>query len=492
MSQFPFALDLPSGLNSDDTSFAASGRWADCNNVRFVDGSPQVVGEYAALFPGLGGAIYNMFAWDRSGTTHIAYARFAALYVGVGAAAPVARTPAGSPLNAHAWAFASWGDTLLFVPTGRTLYQQSGTANATAIAPAPDAIAWMLVTPERQVLAFGCNEELSGSFNGLCIRGSDLEDFSDWTTSSTNNAFEHILDGAGRIVTARMVGPYVAVWTDNALHLGQYLGDPAQTYRFDQVAQNCGIVGPNAVAVVGQQAYWLGRDLRLRAWAPGTDVQTIGCPIFREFAMDVAIDPTNRGLTHLAHVSKYDELRIHYRTQDGVSEGKYIAVSLGDRAWSKGDAARFSSLTSDILYSVIGASYGTNMISADVNGSVYATECGTEVNSDGPISWHLQSADLSLGAGNRRMLIKRLRPDFETASGTVNDGPVSLTFGLRDSPQSMPVVKGPFAIPAGAAKKDLRLSGRIVSVRLGAVGSNVNRELRLGRLVFDLEPLGER
>src|SRR3990170_7747005 len=108
MSEFTFALELPPGLNSDDTSYSASGRWADGNNIRFVDGSPQVVGEYAALFPGLGGAIYNMFAWDRGGTTHIAYARFAAFYVGVGAAAPVARTPAGPALNAFAWAFASW------------------------------------------------------------------------------------------------------------------------------------------------------------------------------------------------------------------------------------------------------------------------------------------------------------------------------------------------------------------------------------------------
>jgi hypothetical protein len=65
----------------------------------------------------------------------------------------------------------------------------------------------MLVTPQRQVLAFGCNEKLSGNFDALFVRGSDLEDYADWTTTSTNNAFEHI-DGPGSIVTARMVGNY--------------------------------------------------------------------------------------------------------------------------------------------------------------------------------------------------------------------------------------------------------------------------------------------
>lgn len=492
MSEFTFALDLPPGLNSDDTSFAAAGRWADGNNIRFVDGSPQVVGEYAALFPGLGGAIYNMFAWDRGGTTHIAYARFAALYVGVGAAAPVARTPAGPSMNARAYAFSSWGDTLLFVPTGRTLHEQSGAGNATEVAQAPDQITWMLVTPERQVLAFGCNEEASGSFNGLCIRGSDLEDHTDWTTSSTNNAFEHILDGSGRIVTARIIGPYVAVWTDNALHLGQYLGDPGQTYRFDQVALDCGIVGPNAVVVVGQRAYWLGRDLRLRTWSPGSTVESIGCPIFREFASDVAIDPTNRALTHLAHVSKCNEIRIHYRLQSGVSDGRYIAVSLADGAWSKGDAARFSSFTSDILYGAVGLSHGANMISADINGVVYATECGTEVNGDGPSSWFIESAGQYFGDSNRRVMLSGVRPDFKTAAATSNDWPIELTVNVRDAPQSSPVVKGPWSIPAAAGKVDFRASGRIISIRLSCDGSNVNRELRIGRILFEGAVLGER
>lgn len=492
MTSLTFALQLPPGLNSDDTSFAASGRWADGNNVRFVDGSPQVVGEYAALFPGLGGAIYNMYAWDRGGTVNIAYARYAALYIGAGTAAPVARTPAGAPPNALAWAFASWGDTLLVVPTGKSLYQQSGTGNATEVTQAPDKITWMIVTPERQVLALGCNEEVSGVFNGLCIRGSDLEDYTDWTTSSTNNAFEHILDGSGRIVTGRMVGSYVAIWTDNSLHLGQYLGDPGQTYRFDQIALNCGIVGPNAVAVVGQRAYWLGRDLRLRTWSPGSTVEVLPCPIFRELAEGVATDPSNRGLTHLVHVSKYDEIRIHYRVQDGMSEGKYVAVSLTDGSWSRGDAARFSSLTSDILYSAVGLQYGTNMISADADGIVYATECGTDVAADGPTSWFIRSADHYLGDKGQRFMVTGFRPDFVTLAGPVHNDPVELTLYVRDRPQNASITKGPYFIGVGATKMDMRASGRIFAMKLSGNGASSDRELRVGKILLDLVPLGER
>ena len=42
-------LDLAPGLNGDDTSFSANGRWADGSNVRFRLGRPQVIGGWEAL-----------------------------------------------------------------------------------------------------------------------------------------------------------------------------------------------------------------------------------------------------------------------------------------------------------------------------------------------------------------------------------------------------------------------------------------------------------
>src|SRR5687767_9832271 len=108
------------GINSDDSTFSLEGRWIDGNNVRFVDGKPQVIGRYKALFAALGDTVYNMFAIDRSGTTHIAYGLGASIYVGAGAAAPTARTPASMGSGYVAWAFAAWGTDILFVPSGKT------------------------------------------------------------------------------------------------------------------------------------------------------------------------------------------------------------------------------------------------------------------------------------------------------------------------------------------------------------------------------------
>jgi hypothetical protein len=488
----PIPLSPPPGLNSDDTAFKAEGRWADGNNIRFVNGSPQVVGEFVALFAALGGAVYNMFAIDRSGTTHIAYARGANVYVGSGAASPTDRTPASMGSGYTAYAFGAWGTDILFVPSGKTLYTQSGTSQATEITQAPDRITWMLSTSRRQVIAFGCNEVASGTFSDRCIRGSDLEDNTSWTPTSANNSFEDVLDvGGGKIVTAREVGDYVAVLTDSALFLGQFIGNPDQTYRWEPVGHNCGVVGPNAAVVIGQALYWMGHDLRLRAWSPGAPIQILACPIYREFAADVAISVANRKLTHLAYISKFNELRVHYRQESGLTEGKFIAVSLDDGAWTKGDAARFSTLTSDVLYSALATNYGTNVITADASGVVYATECGIDIAADGPAAWHITSADQYIDNSQRRMMIRSVLPDFETASGALPTNAVSLTLFVRDRPQSTAVTKGPYSIAAGATKKDFRASGKIMAAKFSQ-STNVDRELRLGKPTFDVVPMGGR
>jgi hypothetical protein len=493
MTLIPFMP--PPGLVSDDTTFKAEGRWADGRNVRFVNGSPQVIGEYVELFDLGSEVVYGMFAIDRSGTTHIAYGTGSKVYVGSGVASPTERTPASMGSGYTAYAFAAWGDQILFVPSGKTLYEQTGTSTATEITNAPNKITWMLVTPQRQVLAFGCNEESSGTFNGRCIRGSDLEDYTDWTTSATNNAFEHILDGSGQIVTARLIGQYIAVWTDTALHLGQFIGDPSQTYRFDRVAENCGAVWSNAVAIVGQRAYWIGNDARLRTWAPGGEVEIIPCPLQNRLV--TSGNPRNG--TVLVHVPKFNELWI---IPNGGIFG--FMVNLTDGTWWRSDFATFNSdsadrpafLCDDLIARATNSTQNTNLLGANGDGKVFAHECGLDQTASGPKSWYLQSADQYLDNSQRRMMVRGVQPDFSyydtnADAWETNNQSVSLTLTVRDRQQSTATTKGPYTITAGATKKDFRASGKIVTVKLSQT-TNVDREMRIGKLLFDVVPLGER
>lgn len=80
------SLDIPPGLNGDDTAYAAAGRWADASNVRFYRGRPQTIGGWESLTPTLlTGVCRNVFNWsDNSGALNIAFGTHSDLQVWVG------------------------------------------------------------------------------------------------------------------------------------------------------------------------------------------------------------------------------------------------------------------------------------------------------------------------------------------------------------------------------------------------------------------------
>ena len=76
-----FPIDIPPGLFTDDTTFAASGRWADCDNVRFRLGKPQVRGGWESVVTDLlGGVCRSAFPWtDNAATLNVGFGTHATL-----------------------------------------------------------------------------------------------------------------------------------------------------------------------------------------------------------------------------------------------------------------------------------------------------------------------------------------------------------------------------------------------------------------------------
>jgi len=477
MSPVPFMP--PPGLNSDDTTFSAEGRWADGDGFRFWEGKAESIDGGSPLFthPAASGSL-DLFAFTRSGSTYIAYGQPGGLYVGSGLSSPSDRTPSPGPGTVAGWCFDSWGNTLLAAARDGKLYEQSGTSAAIEVVNAPDQITAMLVSNERQVLAFGCNEEGSGTFNALCIRGSDIEDYTNWTTTATNNAFEHILSGAGAIIAAARIGPHIAVWTTTALHLGQFVGDPGQTYRFDMVAEQSGPMSARSVCVVNGIAYWMGFDHQLRSWTPGSLPASMACPISKEFRLYCEI-ANQVNAAFLVQNAAHHELWFSY--YDNRGQVRYIAVSLIDGAWFRGIRDMSACIDSELVRVLSGPS-STGVLISDSAGVIALREVlNSGLESD---SAFIQSADQYLDEGQRRMMVRRLIPDFEEQSGSI-----SLTLYMRDRPKSSTVTKGPYTIEGTDTKKDFRASGKLMAVKFSAQSA---RRLRLGKPLFDMVPVGER
>lgn len=476
----------PPGLNSDDTTFAAEGRWASCSNVRFWNGKPQVVGGWDERGIFLTGVPRKILEWSTATTTYIGYGTSSRLYVETGGAA-FNISPVGLPAGGG-WSLQSYGDTLMANQSGGKLYQWTNNTAVVAaeILAAPDKITAMLVTPERQVLALGCNEEVSGTFNPLCIRGCDIEDPTDWTTTATNNAFEHILEGEGSIIGARLIGGYVMVWTTTAVYVGQFIGDPGQTYRFDRVGSNCGAIGLDSMVVVEGAAYWVGRDLQFYSLTPGSPPQILPCPIQRLFqaSMNTSSKASSPARTHAAYVAKYNEVWFFYPVGSSSSANptSHVGVSLIDGSWFIGTLGSGRS----VFYQGLNGVYG-----ASSDGSIFNHETGaTGTTTTGEdLQWSITSADQYLGKAQSNLMVRGFEPDFKDLTGTV-----SLNLLVRQYPNATAVSKGPYSFTTTTTKKDFRVSARIFQVKFSGDDAlaTTGTFMRLGEPLFDAVPTGQR
>lgn len=377
------------------------------------------------------------------------------------------------------WSLDAWGAYLLASHRGGGLYEwQGNTANrAVAVNNAPTQITHMLVAPLNggyQVFALGCEEEVSGTFNPLCIRHSSIRNNTQWSTSeSGSTSREYILTGGGRIVAGRMVGPYMLVWTDKDLFLGSYVGALNQPWRFDRVGRNCGLIGPNAVVVVGQVAYWTSSDRQFFSYGVGGQPQPIDCPIRSEFAENLAASQGDKVVA--SSNSEFGEIRFDYPDgRDGYENSRYVALCVRGAdagAWHRGVMARTAFVDAGPTAYPIGVTY---------EGNVFYHEKGHSADGSS-FAWSIKAVGAYVSP-DRRQLVKGCWPDFKDQAGAV-----TLTVTARERPQDSGHT-ATVAMAAGDIQADILISGRIFDFEFS--GESAPTFCRIGQPTIETSPLG--
>jgi hypothetical protein len=505
-------LDLPPGLNGDDTTFAGQGRWADGSNVRFRLGRPEVIGGWERLTnEALGGVCRAIFPWtDNTGVLNIAFGTHTGLQLwrggdlieitpqtGCTGGAIDGAGSAGYGTGAYGigefglpsetdyfpltWSFGAGGEQLLASPRNQTIFAWTNDPAKAAepLANAPSKVTHMLVAPldgGYQVFALGCNEEASGVFNPLCIRHSSIRKNTEWSTSASGStAREYVLTGGGRIVAGRMCGPYMLVWTGDALFLGTFVGALNQPWRFERVGRNCGLIGPNAAVVVGQTAYWASPDRQFYSYAIGGEPQPIPCPIRRDFAEELAASQGDKVVA--SSNAEFSEVRFDYPDRrDGYENSRYVSVAVAGPdtgAWHRGAMARSA---------FVDAGPSTHPVAASPDGAVFLHERGRSADGTA-FAWFLESADMALDV-ERVFLIRGVWPDFKDQLG-----PVTVSLSARRDPQGSAAEPAIATLAPGAARADLLVSGRLVRVRIA--GDSAPTGCRIGWPMLDLAPAGK-
>jgi hypothetical protein len=460
-----------SGATTPVNGIAPNGTWT---LVTVTAGGYTFTAPGNATGTGIGGGlavvVQNLAPWQAGQIDGTGGAGYGTGAYGVGTYG----TPSNVEYFPATWSLATYGSLLVANPRGHSIwYWDTVTANkAVPLTGAPKVVTYMVVTPQRQIMAFGCNEEVSGVFNHLCIRWSDIEDPNDWITSAANNAGEWILESGGRLICARVIGDYVFAWTTDGLFLGTFVGAPGQTWKFERIGAGCGAISPGAPIVSTQYAAWISPDRTFWTCPLGGVPKVMECEIRSMFADHITQGQTDKIVG--GSTATFQELTWFWPDdRDGFECSRALSVSPG--GWSRDLLPRTAYCDSGPQPFPIGVA-GT--------GEVYWHEKGHSADG-GPLAGFIESTDFYLGEADGGLLLNGMWPDFKN-----QQGPLALTITTREFPQSTPRLHGPWSLAPGQSKRSFRVSGRIARVRFDwATGPAYARG---GQVQFDTQAIGGR
>jgi hypothetical protein len=507
-----YPLDIPPGLVFGETVLAAQGRYTDGSLVRFVStdndqpARPEIIGGWESLtLETLSGVCRNTFTWtDLAGRLNVAFGTHTGLYVWRGGAlfdiTPTGLVagqvngtqgqgygvgpygsgfyglPAIGEYYARTWSFGALGEALIACPRGGTIYQWANDTGVVAapVTNAPANVTSILVTEERAVMAVGCNEEVSGDFNPLCIRHSSLTDETVWATSTDDTAREKILAGGGRLVGGLKVAANNIVFTNNQAFVVSYIGSLDEVYRFESVGNQCGLIGANAMTADNQTAYWISPDYQLWGYSLGGIPQTLTTPFRKDLDDYLALSQQDKIV--VSTVKAFNELWIFYPdSRDGMENSRAFSMNLKHGSPAKHILARTAFVDASVARSPIGAT---------VDGTVYWHERGNSADGAALTGFLLSGAQY-LAPGGELVSLSSIWPDFKGQQGAIN-----LTLLCREQPQDDPVEIGPFTIQPSQSKQDLHTVARLIGLKLSF--SSGPAYMRMGTPVVEGRIVGRR
>lgn len=152
------------------------------------------------------------------------------------------------------WFCDRYGENIVMTPgnEGGCYSWAGGTDIAPAlIANAPTDVNYLFVS-DSILVTFGHDVENK-------IFASDQGDYTEWTASSTNQVFEDVIEGAGRLISHCPVDGYNLIYTQQQTYTMKYVGGTA-IWQILPLDTAIGLIAPMARVSVNGIAYWVGQD----------------------------------------------------------------------------------------------------------------------------------------------------------------------------------------------------------------------------------------
>ena len=424
------------------------------------------------------------------------------------------------------WSIDNFGDKAICLIVDGECFEWNSAATdatssrATIITNAPTASRHMLVsTPDRHLVFFGTETTVGTKTtqDDMFIRFSAVEDINTYTPTATNDAGTQRLADGSRIMGAIRGRDAIYVYTDTALFLMRFVGQPF-TFSFVQAGTNCGLAGKNAAVEVDGAAYWFSENGFFKYAGA---LESLPCLVEDHVYDDINLDSGNQmisaGLNNL-----FGEIMWFYPSANSAVVNKMVCYNYFDSSpqrpvWTVGTLARTAWADSAVFGSPHALEYDADGVepatsSTYVQGNTdgittyYQHETGTDQVKGGTvtaITANITSGDYDItqrvqrgttsaipdlrGDGEFIMKIRRFIPDFISQTGATR-----ITLNLRNYPNdtSSSSSLGPFDITSSTQKVDTRARARAIALKIENISSS--QDWKLGTFRLDIQADGRR
>jgi len=384
----------------------------------------------------------------------------------------------GSAITAVDWTSDNWGEIALACPQGGGIFQYDPTAgntNAGFVSTAPPYNNGIFISNTLQILfAYGSTNHASigQSLDPMLVRWSDIGDYTQFETLTTNNAGSFRIPQGSVIRGGLSMGNQNLFFTDLDVWSANFTGYPLD-FGFSKIGAGAGLISSHAMQAFRGGVFWMGAS-NFYQYAGGT-VSVIPCPVW-----DFVFQNLNTSFTQNVRSmpnTPFNEVGWLFPSSASSSGecDSYVKMNVTEpgRPWDAGSLPRSAWIDQTIL---------GNPIAAAPTGLIYQHE--TTNDADGqPLVWSFTTGYFYIGEGEEISFVDQVLPDFKygTYSGA-QTAQISMTFNVINNPTDTPVAYGPYIITSASQLFPVRFRGRQVSVTIG--GSDVGSFARLGKIRY--------
>lgn len=304
------------------------------------------------------------------------------------------------------WFFTERFSSVIMMTAGNQtgIYEWGGAVSAAPVlvTNAPTAINYAFVS-NNILVTFGAQ----GVENR--IKTSDIDDRTNWTSSSTNQVFVDDVEGAGRLLSHLSVKGVNLIFTSNQTRTFRYIGGQA-VWEIKVLDSGIGILSPMARCEAGGIGFWVGAD-NFYMWRGGVVEVVPANSQAQTTLLKYIFENINRAQlskNFMWHNKKFNEVQFHYADADNNEPNRIARLNLHDFSWCPDIIDRTAA-----EYPNISLQYPRLVDSA---GILYRHEKG--VDADGAaLPWSLTTNDKVAGKNNATIV--SAVPD-STQTGNIN------------------------------------------------------------------------